>query len=139
MNKENKRRRLAPVLTPLRKTLGQNRGAAAVEMALVLPLLLMLIFGIFAFGQAYNNYLAITHAAREGARMAAVGDYDEATVIERAYPAIPDSISVTYPNGNVVGESVEVTIVDQFDLEIPFFGEATIPLTSTVVMRIEDD
>lgn len=108
-------------------------------MALVLPLLLMLIFGIFAFGQAYNNYLAITHAAREGARMAAVGEYDEPTVIDRAYPATPDSISVTYPNGNVVGESVEVTIVDQFNLEIPFWGQTTIPLTSSVVMRIEDD
>lgn len=70
--------------------------------------------------------------------MAAVGQYDENVVRDRAYPATPDSISITYPNGNIVGEPVEVTIVDEFHLEIPFYGEADIPLTSKVTMRIED-
>lgn len=107
------------------------------ELALLLPFLLMLIFGIFAFGSAYSNYLAINNAAREGARMAAVGNYDEQEVIDRAYPATPDSVSVDYPNGNERGEPVEVTVTDVYQLDIPFFGTRDIPLQSKVVMRIE--
>jgi Flp pilus assembly protein TadG len=47
------------------------RGAALVEFAIVLPLLLMLAFGILTGGTAYEQKLAITHAAREGARYGA--------------------------------------------------------------------
>lgn len=107
-------------------------------MAVVLPLLLMILFAIFAFGNAYSNYLSISNAAREGARMAAVGTYSESAVRERAYPVTPDSVTVNYPNGNDQGEPVEVTVVDQFHLDIPFFGTRDFPLTSTVVMRIEN-
>jgi len=42
-----------------------EKGASAVEFALILPILIMLVFGIFWFGIAYNNYIAITHAARD--------------------------------------------------------------------------
>lgn len=44
-------------------------GAAAVEMALILPFLLLIIFGIVDFGRAYNAKVTLTHAAREGARV----------------------------------------------------------------------
>ena len=57
--------------------LRNEKGASAVEFALVLPIFVMLIFGIFQFGIAFNNWIAITHAAREGARLAAVGHYDD--------------------------------------------------------------
>jgi len=132
-----KRRRETSALCFVRQTLKSGEGASAVELALLLPLLLMIIFGIFAFGSAYSNYLGISNGAREGARMAAVGTYSEATVRQRAYPATPDSITVNYPNGNKRGEPVEVTVIDQYHLEIPFFGTRNIPLRSKVVMRIE--
>jgi len=45
-----------------------ERGAALVEMALVLGLLLLLVMGIVDLGRAYNNYMIITNASREGAR-----------------------------------------------------------------------
>ena len=47
-------------------------GAAAVEFALMLPLLLLLLFGIIDFGRALNAQITITQAAREGARLAAL-------------------------------------------------------------------
>lgn len=50
-----------------------DRGAAAVEFALVLPLLLILIFGIIDFGRLLNAQIAVTEAAREGARMTSFG------------------------------------------------------------------
>ena len=49
-----------------------DKGASAVEFAIILPILVILIFGIFEFAIAFNNYITITHAAREGARRAAV-------------------------------------------------------------------
>jgi Flp pilus assembly protein TadG len=50
-----------------------DRGAAAVEFALVLPLLLLILFGIIDFGRALNAQITLTQAAREGARLAALG------------------------------------------------------------------
>lgn len=50
-----------------------DRGVAAVEFALLLPLLLLIIFGLVDFGRALNAQITLTQAAREGARVAALG------------------------------------------------------------------
>lgn len=50
-----------------------RRGTASVEFALVLPLLLALLFGIIEFGFVFKDQLSLQQAAREGARVAAVG------------------------------------------------------------------
>ena len=46
------------------------RGSEVLEAALVLPLMFILLLGIFWVGRAYNIYAAMNHAAREGARTA---------------------------------------------------------------------
>ena len=51
----------------------RDRGAAALEFALVLPVLLIIVFGIIDFGRMLNAKIVLTQAAREGARAAAVG------------------------------------------------------------------
>ena len=53
-----------------KKLAGETVGAEIAEAAVVLPLVFMLILGIYWFGRAYNIYATITHAAREGARAA---------------------------------------------------------------------
>ena len=68
---------------------GRDRGATAVEFALVLPLLLLLVFGIIDFGRALNAQVTLTEAAREGVRLAALG-YSNADVESRAQAAAPD-------------------------------------------------
>lgn len=120
-----------------RKSVCGERGATAIEMALILPILIMLLFGIFQFGLVFNSYLAITHAAREGARLAAVGNYSESAVRGRAFPVDPDSVSIVYPEGQDQGDPVQVTVSENFDLEIPFYGAAVIPLNSSATMRLE--
>jgi Flp pilus assembly protein TadG len=50
-----------------------NRGQAMLEFALVLPILLLLVFGIIDFGIIFFDNLVITQAAREGARVGVVG------------------------------------------------------------------
>src|SRR3954447_21671996 len=49
--------------------LRHERGAELIEFALILPLFLVLIMGIFDFGLAFQRYEVITNAAREGARL----------------------------------------------------------------------
>ncbi len=50
----------------------RQAGTSVVEMALVLPLLLLLVFGIGDFGIAYTQWNSLTNAVREGARMGVV-------------------------------------------------------------------
>ncbi|MHB1319481.1 MAG: TadE/TadG family type IV pilus assembly protein [Anaerolineae bacterium] len=59
----------------MRYTLGhrdsdRERGANLVELALILPLLLLLVAAVADFGRAFNSYIVINNAAREGARFA---------------------------------------------------------------------
>ncbi|MGQ1796395.1 TadE/TadG family type IV pilus assembly protein [Kocuria oceani] len=56
------------------KHIRSERGAAAVEFALVVPVLLAMMLGIIEFGRAYNVQISLTHAARETARTMAVGN-----------------------------------------------------------------
>ena len=56
-----------------RMILQKENGAAAVEFAILLPLLVGLVFGIIEFGLLLYNQQVITNASREGARAAIVG------------------------------------------------------------------
>jgi Flp pilus assembly protein TadG len=47
-----------------------QRGQALLEMAMTIPLLLVVTVGIFEFGRAYQTYQILTNSAREGARLA---------------------------------------------------------------------
>jgi Flp pilus assembly protein TadG len=54
----------------MRKIATGTTGSEIAEAALVLPILFMLLLGIYWFGRAFNVYATINHAAREGARVA---------------------------------------------------------------------
>ncbi len=112
-------------------------GASAVELALVMPLLVMILFAIFQFGIAFNNWISLTHAAREGARLAAVGQYDESRIRESSPTVIIQDISVEGLGGNI-GTAVTVTVVGNvLNIVIPFAGSWPLTLSSTSSMRIE--
>ena len=127
-------------------TTGSERGAAAVEMALLLPVLIALVFGIFEFGRAYNAQLELTSAVREGARSLAVGAsaLDVVDTVTAAAPAL-DAAELAAPGAVTVsaspclpGSQATVTVNYPFTYTIaPFFGEATITLSATGVMRCE--
>jgi Flp pilus assembly protein TadG len=71
-----------------------DRGSVAVEFALVLPALLLILFGIIDFGRALNAQITLTGAAREGVRLAALG-YPNAAVQSRVAAAAPSLSGVT--------------------------------------------
>jgi hypothetical protein len=114
-----------------------SRGASAVEFALVLPFLVMILFGIFQFGIAYNNWIALTHAAREGARLAAVGEYDEQRVRESAPSVVIQSVNVAGTGGEI-GDQITVTVTGNvLNIQVPFVGSWPVQMQSTATMRLE--
>lgn len=67
-------------------------GQSLVEMAMVLPVLAFLTFGLLDFGRAYYFQVAITNAAREGARTAILNIYtgpDTPSCVAPSYPTCP--------------------------------------------------
>ena len=65
-----------------------ERGASAVEFAIVLPVLFLLIAAIVDFGRAYFYQIQLANSAREGARAAAVGTLTTTEIQDRAKAAI---------------------------------------------------
>jgi hypothetical protein len=60
------------VRVPFRRAVGKKeRGASLVEFSLVLPILFLVLVGIFEIGMAFKSYLTVAYLAREGARLAA--------------------------------------------------------------------
>ena len=58
------------------KTIGQKKAQSMVEFALILPILLLLIFGILEYGRLFFAWISIENAARVGARYASTGNYE---------------------------------------------------------------
>jgi Flp pilus assembly protein TadG len=56
-----------------------ERGAALVEFAIVVPLFLVLVFGVIAFGLTFNDYISVRQGTREAARQGAVGNFGSTT------------------------------------------------------------
>ncbi|HSX67538.1 TadE family protein [Nocardioides sp.] len=66
-------------------------GAAALEFALVLPILIMMVFAIITYGYMFSVRQALTQAAAEGARAAAVASTGQAST--RATAAVNEALS----------------------------------------------
>jgi Flp pilus assembly protein TadG len=62
------------------KRFRNQRGAALLETAVTLPMIMLVAVGIFEFGRAYQTWQVLTNAAREGARIAVLPDYTDAQV-----------------------------------------------------------
>jgi Flp pilus assembly protein TadG len=113
-----------------------SRGASAVEFALILPILILLLFGIIEFGRGYNARNTITHAAREGARAAAVDDGSLATATAAVVGAAPNLSGLTVTvSACDPGEPFTVTVAYDLDYEIPLFGGGTFSFTEDGTMR----
>lgn len=114
-------------------------------MAIVLPLLLFMVFGIIDFGRMLNAQVTVTSAAREGARWAALSQPDVATRVTQAAPgltgvttAVVSSCSASSP----ITANAEVRVTYSFQFATPLGILAGAPglsgtkiLSGTGVMR----
>jgi Flp pilus assembly protein TadG len=117
-----------------RKRRPGERGAALVEFALVLPLLLVVIAGIVDFAFLFQRYEVITNAAREGARLASLSapfTYSDAQVNTRVRDYIKAGLNMTdlTPVQPTSGQLVTVTAVT-LDVDA---GEATVAVPARQV------
>jgi Flp pilus assembly protein TadG len=72
-----------------------DRGATVVEFALLLPVLLLIVLGIVDFGRMLNAQETLTQAAREGARLVALGQPNVASRTQAAAPGLsPVGVSI---------------------------------------------
>jgi len=118
----------------------RERGAAAVEFALILIPLLVLLLGIIEFGYIFNQQLTVTNAAREGARVLAITK-DSAQAISAAgsaasslngTPAI--SIVAVCPTDGSAGDAkvsltIPMTTITGIEGIVPGFPEITLSAT----------
>ncbi len=88
------------------KRLRSEKGAALLEAAITVPIILLICVGIFEFARAYQTWQVLTNAAREGARMAVITGSKDADVTTRVRNymkagALPhyDTASVTVVRG----------------------------------------
>ena len=127
----------------MRERLHGERGASAVEFALILPLLLSLVLGIAEFGRGFQVQGTLSAAAREGVRvMALQNDQDAARDAVRAATSMLDP-AVTDAQMDFEPEScpqtggtqlVTLTVTYPMPLMTGFFG-TQITLTGKAVMR----
>jgi len=126
----------------------KEKGQALVEFVVILPVLLMVLWGIFQFGIAFNDYIQVTSAAREGARKAAVsrslGSGPATAAAVAAAPAVaPDlhlttsQITVTPASSWQAGTDVTVTVKYPYKINIIVRIIGSGNLTSSTTMRIE--
>ena len=65
------------------KRMRGEKGAAQLEAAITVPIILLISVGIFEFGRAYQTWQVLTNAAREGARMAVISGTTDADITTR--------------------------------------------------------
>jgi Flp pilus assembly protein TadG len=130
-----------------RGSANSDRGAAAVEFALLLPLVLLIVFGIIDFGRAINAQITITQAAREGARALSLpgGSTGYQTRTTNAANGLnPGNLTITavyscQPGDAASGLDADVKVSYKFSFVTPisiFFG-STKTLTAEGVIPCE--
>jgi len=123
-----------------------EQGQALVEMALVLPLFLLLLFGVIEMGRVGYAYISVINAAREGGRVAAIGgtDLEIKSSIENAATSLDSmnlSIIITpLEVDRESGQEVTVDVTYPVQLVIPIISNVIpnpVVVSSSMVMRIE--
>ena len=108
------------IRSKIRHKLHREEGAAAVEFALIVGLLMMLVFGMMEYGLAFWQIQSLRAATREGARVAAVGgdaSQVQAAVVNASTGALPagfGGITISpaggCPTDGDIDQAVTVTI-----------------------------
>ena len=139
------------------KRLRNERGAALLETAVTLPLVLLVTVSIFEFGRAYQTWQVMTNAAREGARIAVIAGTTDTQVSDAvrnymkngqlpSYAAATVSVNRNVPFGATTASTITVTYPFQFTVLNPVMrlvnksataGKGTTNMTSSASMRNE--
>ena len=135
----------------LRREAKKEDGAAAVEFALIVGVLAILVFGLLEYGLAFWQVQNLRAATREGARVAAVGgDQDEirAAMVGSAAGSLTGAEAISFPpdcDADSMGEEMTVRITggfsgsvqEAFEVSIPFLPPFTLTPDLSGTFRCE--
>jgi len=103
----------------------REEGAALIEAAFTLPIMLLVCIGILEFGRAYQAWQVVTNASREGARIAVLPEYPNTAVTAR--------VRTYLTNGGLEAAKVNATNVVITETTVPIAGVTTAPAASVRV------
>jgi Flp pilus assembly protein TadG len=137
----------------IRNRISREEGVAAVEFAIILPVLCLILFGVLEFGRVWSQYQVYQGAAREGARCAAVkatefSDCEIQAEIDHAASPYdwnePAAVNIVgggaAPNGCTEatrGQDVQVSWDQPLEINIPFWSNVTVTSNIQAVFRCE--
>ena len=139
-------------MTLHRHRISREEGVAAVEFALILPVLALLLFGVLEFWRVWSQYQVFQGAAREGARCAAVQATEfsdceiQPSIDAAAAPYDPETDAAVSIGGSPAaggctdatqGEDVQVSWEQPLEINIPFWNDVTVTPTIKAVFRCE--
>jgi Flp pilus assembly protein TadG len=120
---------------------GDERGQATVELALVLPLVVVLLLALVQAAVVARDQILVTHAAREAARAVAVDDDVDAArrAAEQAGPLAAERLDVTVTGRDGVGSRVRVVVRYTLPTRVPLVGRVLdeVALEASATMRVE--
>ena len=128
------------------RNLKNQKGQALVELAIILPILLMLVMGILQFGMMLNSYLTIENAAREGARAGIIGSSDaeiQNLIISTSPSLNPKNLTVSITPTEInrkSGNTLTVKVTYNYDLIVPIISSLfnnMVVLNGQTSMRVE--
>lgn len=121
-----------------------QRGQSMTEFALVLPILVVLLFGVIQFGIVFNNYITLTDAVRAGARKGAVGRRlpdPNGAVVQAVRDASTDlkqpDLDVTVTSSWTQGSDITVTASYPYEINLLGIPVKSGRLSSTTKERVE--
>ncbi len=127
----------------------RERGAAAAEFAILLPIFVVILFGIIAFGIALVRLVTYVSAAREGARYAAVHCEPEAsrctlpmledrvTAAANGLPVDTSAFAVSTDCTLTPGEPVTISWTQDIPLQVPLLPDMSFRKTIAGSFRCE--
>jgi Flp pilus assembly protein TadG len=117
----------------------RESGAAALELALLLPIMVTVLFGTVKVAEMYHAWETLTHAAREAARPLALKTGDPAVTMQNNVPGLDASKVVmtrTPASGNcTIGSTVVITLTYPIAYDIPFGPSGQKDITGKASMR----
>lgn len=120
---------------------GTDEGQAAVELALVLPLVVAVLLAVVQVGLLVRDQVLVVHAAREAARAVAVDPRPDAArrAAELSSTLLADRLTVNTVGRGSAGSRVQVTVRYLSPTVVPLAGAvlADVSLEGTATMRVE--
>jgi len=103
------------------KRIRSEKGAALLEAAITVPIILLISVGIFEFGRAYQTQQVLVNAAREGARIAVIEGTTDAKVRARVREFVTGGGLKTLSDGNIlVNRAVAMTGTTASSVEVRY-------------------